>query len=397
MSPRSCTSSSRHITAASTRCVAIISFRFGSRSTTSPPNGAARLTSANTKKTSPASLEEPVSAFTQIARTMIIAQSPNIESVCPASRSRRSGRWRTARIVRLRGPEDAEVAAHGLAADDERRPLAPVVRRIAAERHLGGEIPRDAAGVDVEVRAGRDADLDVARDALHVDAALAHRLDAHVAGDALRGHRAADVPGLDVAGDGLHAQLAADALEADVAAHHLHDGLALDLAVQGEVTRRGLHVERSETTAELHVGRGGRELPAAAVRNAGAHPERRARAEAEVADRDRDAERLLALELDDDPPAVLAHLGQLDELLVALDDDERLLTVDRLDVDVADRHLHLEVDGLRRVEAVLAHRQAAFGSAGACRVGNGITMPRFGFGSGSGVAASRSSTPDGSS
>ena len=83
MSPRSCTKSSRHMTPASARCVAIISGRFGSRSTTSPPIGATRPAIANTKKTSPACAFDPVSTFAQMPRTMIIIQSPNIESVWP--------------------------------------------------------------------------------------------------------------------------------------------------------------------------------------------------------------------------------------------------------------------------------------------------------------------------
>jgi hypothetical protein len=71
--------------------------------------------------------------------------------------------------------------------------------------------------------------------------------------------------------------------------------------------------------------------------------------------RDRDPERLLAAQLDDEPAALLAHLGQVDEPLAALDRDHRLVAVDRLDVDLADRDLDLELGRLRCVEAVLAH------------------------------------------
>ena len=64
----------------------------------------------------------------------------------------------------------------------------------------------------------------------------------------------------DVAGDRLHAELAADALEPDVAAHGLHDRVALDLAVDEEVAGCGLHSSDRSAAAQLHVGRGGREL-----------------------------------------------------------------------------------------------------------------------------------------
>ena len=75
----------------------------------------------------------------------------------------------------------------------------------------------------------------------------------------------------------------------------------------------------------------------------------------EVADHDRDAERLLTAQLDDDAPALLLDAQLLEHLLGALDRDQRLLAVDRLDVDVADRHLDLDLDRLGCVEAVLGH------------------------------------------
>src|SRR5437660_480132 len=90
------------------------------------------------------------------------------------------------------GAEDPEVAADALAAHDERRPVAGCGRGVAAERNLGAEVAGYRACVDVEVRAGLDADLDVARDALQGDAALAHGLEANVAGYRLRLDRAAD-------------------------------------------------------------------------------------------------------------------------------------------------------------------------------------------------------------
>src|SRR5579862_5407721 len=366
---RSCTKSSRHITAAIAMCVAIIRRRFGSRSTTSPPSGAARLTIANTKKTSPAALDDPVSTFIQTARTMIIAQSPNIESVCPAKRRRTSGRERIARTGPL-AAEDAEVAADGLAAHDERRPFAVVEARIAAERNLGRKIARHRTGIHVELRAGCDADLDVAGHALDVDAPLAHGVDAHVAGHALGDHRAGNVRGVDIARDGLDAQLSVDSVEAGVAADRLDLSVAFDFSEVGEITRGRLHVEHHDAPAHRHVGGRRRELDAARVRHACAHAERRA-AEAEVADRDRDAERLLAFHLDDDAAAFLPHFRQLDELLVALELDGRLFTVDRLDDDVAARHLDLELNRLGRVEALLCHLRQPSGSQGYAASGTG--------------------------
>src|SRR5205814_4617467 len=71
------------------------------------------------------------------------------------------------------GAYDAEVAADGLAAHDENRPVAGRAR-LAPERHLRREVARDRAGVDVEARARRDPDLDVARDALRRHLALTH-------------------------------------------------------------------------------------------------------------------------------------------------------------------------------------------------------------------------------
>src|SRR4029077_2867231 len=98
---------------------------------------------------------------------------PIVESVCPTwrrtkSRFLRSGTRvtretrRSARVScsQSDGAKDAEVAADRLAADDERGSLADEAG-VARERDLGGEVARDGAGIDVKVRAGCDADLDV--------------------------------------------------------------------------------------------------------------------------------------------------------------------------------------------------------------------------------------------
>src|ERR1700741_3924517 len=127
------------MTPASARCVAIISGRFGRRTTSGPARGATTRGSASTKNTSPACAFDPVRTFAQIPRTMIIAQSPNIESVCPARSRRMSGREASAFIV-LGGAEDPEVAADRLAAHDERRPVALGLGGIAAERNFRREI-----------------------------------------------------------------------------------------------------------------------------------------------------------------------------------------------------------------------------------------------------------------
>src|SRR5690349_6769054 len=67
--------------------------------------------------------------------------------------------------------EDADVAAHRAAAQDDGRPGRSVLvdRRLARERNLGGEVARGRAGVDVEERARRDADLDVPGHAAETD------------------------------------------------------------------------------------------------------------------------------------------------------------------------------------------------------------------------------------
>src|SRR5690348_1540934 len=181
------------MTAASARCVPIISGRFCMRSTTRPPSGASRLATAKVKKTRPAAPFDPVRTFVQIARTMIIIQSPNIESACPASRSRTSLRRRSVFIVIALRPGDPEVAADRLAADDERRPTALFADvQLAAERHLRVEVAGDGVRVDVEARAALDRKDDVAGDALERRLPFAHGFDPHVAGDGLRRHRPAD-------------------------------------------------------------------------------------------------------------------------------------------------------------------------------------------------------------
>src|SRR5579875_3605108 len=96
----------------------------------------------------------------------------------------------------LRGPEictgtdHAKVAAHRRAADQHGR--AAVAAWVLRQRDLGAEVARGRLSVDVDASAGRDSELDIARDALHRDAALARRTGAEIARDRLHRRRATD-------------------------------------------------------------------------------------------------------------------------------------------------------------------------------------------------------------
>src|SRR5581483_5328549 len=224
----------------------------------------------------------------------------------------------------------------------------------AAERDLRAEIAGDAAGVDVEVRPLRHTDLDVAGHRLRGDAALARRLDAHVAGDRLGGDVAADRGCVDVAAHRLDDERAADGTEASVAADGLDLRVAGDLALDQEVTRGRFRRDRGVAAAQLRVGRRSRQLRSTRMRDARADVQPRP-AEAEVADRDRDSERSFRAELDDEAVADELDPRVLDEPLGAVDGHRRLVAVNGLDLDVAGGDLHLELDRLRRVERVDGH------------------------------------------
>src|SRR5439155_18163081 len=129
----------------------------------------------------------------------------------------------------------------------------------------------------------------------------------------------------------------------------------LDFAGEDDVARRRLGLERPEAAAQVQVGRRRRKACPARVRDLRADPQLVAVAEAEVADRDRDSERRLAAEGDGEDVAVELDLRLLDEPLVAFDEDERFLAVDRLDVDVPGRQLDVELDRPWSVKAVLGH------------------------------------------
>ena len=144
--------------------------------------------------------------------------------------------------------------------------------------------------------------------------------------------------------------------EPHVAADGLHDRVALDLAVDDEVARGGLRLERLHAAAKLHVGGRGREDGAAAVRDLRAHaaaapplPKLKSPIEIVIPNG------FLPFISTTMRRPSWRDLGQLEQLLVAVDVNERLVAVDRLDVDVADRDLDLELDRLRRVEAMLGH------------------------------------------
>src|SRR5205807_4170106 len=125
--------------------VAIMSGRRRTRSASSPPSGPAKLPSPRTRKTRPARALEPVRVFIQTASTIHIAQSPNAETVWPATRRRASRKESSLRtLCFLARPEDADVAADGAAAEDDgrRRRCGLVGRSLARERHLGREVTR---------------------------------------------------------------------------------------------------------------------------------------------------------------------------------------------------------------------------------------------------------------
>src|SRR5581483_444489 len=138
----------------------------------------------------------------------------------------------------------------------------------------------------------------------------------------------------------------------DVAADRLDARVAVDVAVDDEVARGALHLERRERPAQLHVCGGGGEHGVARVRHARTHAQR-ARSPADVADLDTQTEALLVL--DGDRSSVLHDLGLLDEPVAADELDRRLGALDRLDLDGAGRDLDLELDGLRGVEGVPGH------------------------------------------
>src|SRR5258708_39114900 len=126
------------------------------------------------KLTMPACAGECVTASTRRGYAIAVDCEPIVESVCPTwrstkSRLRRRGttgtpsRMFAAATTRALGSaEHPEVAADCLAAQHERRAVGELGGAIAAERDLGAQVARHRTGIHVEVRARRDADLDVA-------------------------------------------------------------------------------------------------------------------------------------------------------------------------------------------------------------------------------------------
>ena len=215
------------------------------------------------------------------------------------------------------------------------------------------EVARGRAGVDVDGRALGDTDLDVAGHAREADVARGHRLEADVAGDGLRLDRARDRPDAEVARDGLRGHVSLDAVEVGVAADRLDGGVAGDLAAHAEVAGDGVDAERTEVAVEPRVRRGGLHLDARAVRDGGPHAQLAAEDERERGERE--AELALAVVRDDDAVAVLADLDLLEEALVAVDGDVRLLALGRLDLDVAGGNADFELEGQWSVEGLLEH------------------------------------------
>jgi hypothetical protein len=78
---------------------------------------------------------------------------------------------------------------------------------------------------------------------------------------------------------------------------------------------------------------------------------------------EREAELRFAAERDSDAVAVLADLDLLEEAVVAVDGDVRLLALGGLDLDVAGGNSDFELERQWRVERLLEHLRGTRGSA----------------------------------
>jgi hypothetical protein len=99
----------------------------------------------------------------------------------------------------------------------------------------------------------------------------------------------------------------------------------------------------------------GLRLDARAVRDRGSHAELAAEHEREGGERE--AELALAVVLDGDAVAVLTNLDLLEEAVVAVDGDVRLLALGGLDLDVAGGNADLELERQWSVEGLLEHQR----------------------------------------
>ena len=91
------------------------------------------------------------------------------------------------------------------------------------------------------------------------------------------------------------------------------------------------------------------------MRDGGPHAQLAAEHEREGGERE--AELALAAVRDDDAVAVLADLDLLEQAVVAVDGDVRLLALGRLDLDVAGGNADLELERQWSVEGLLEHQR----------------------------------------
>ena len=211
----------------------------------------------------------------------------------------------------------------------------------------------------------------------------------------------------------VNAQVAADASRGCTSPLTRLDGrVALDLAAHDQVAGGGLRLERLHAAAELHVGGGGGEDRVAAVRDARVH-----------ASAGRRCPKLKSpieivipkgfLPLSSTTSRRPSWRTSVSSRIFSLPStrDRRLVAVDRLDLDLADRDLDLELGRLRRVEAMLRHlrsRGSSWGGGSTSRCARATrrargrrspppARPSRGAVSGRLTVSGASGTPDGSS
>jgi len=260
MSPRSCTKRSEQITPASPTCVA--ESATGRLCTTvdhEAAEGARRVPADQRRRrrtrARPCAFE-PVSTLAQMPSTMIIAQSPNIDRVCPASRRRRSRRWSRSAHQAARKTRKSPLIV--LPRDDKRRAFGrPAAARLAASgdpRTSGLRTP-SLPSTSRLVPAATPT-VDVARDALHGDGSFAHGVEAHVARDRLHLDGSFDAaPVVKVSETDCPCTAPPTLPEAHVAADGLDVRVALGISPgDDEVARGRLRIQRRIAAAELRVG-----------------------------------------------------------------------------------------------------------------------------------------------
>ena len=134
-----------------------------------------------------------------------------------------------------------------------------------------------------------------------------------------------------------------------------------DLAAHAKVAGDGVHSDRPEVPVQPRIRRGGLDLDSGAMGDGGPHAQLTAEDERERGERE--AELRLAAECDDEAVAVLADLDLLEEAVVAVDGDVRLLALGGLDLDVAGGNADFELERQWSVEGALEHLRGTRGSA----------------------------------